>query len=144
MPQIQETYIDTGQVRYLFKDFPLAFHPNAQKAAEASRCAGAQGAYWPMHEQLFEEQSAWSGLDPAQAVEAFVGYAAAMDLDVEAFRLCLASGQFVEQIEADFKAGQEAGVRGTPSFLINGQLLVGAYPFETFQQMIEAELDKGP
>jgi protein-disulfide isomerase len=142
MPQIQETYIDTGQVRYVFKDFPLAFHPNAQKAAEASRCAGVQGAYWPMHEQLFEDQAAWSGLDPAQAVETFVGYAADMGLDAEAFRRCLASGQFAEQIAADLQAGQEAGARGTPSFLVNGQLLVGAYPFETFQQMIEAELEK--
>jgi protein-disulfide isomerase len=144
MPQIKETHIDTGQVRYVFKDFPLPFHANAQKAAEASHCAGLQGAYWPMHDRLFEAQAEWSGLDPAQAVDAFVGFATDLGLDGESFRLCLESGQFVEQIEADLKAGQEAGVRGTPSFLVNGQLLVGAYPYETFQQMIEAELEKGP
>ena len=143
LPQIKETYIDSGKVYYVFKDFPLAFHPNAQKAAEAARCAGAQGAYQPMHEQLFENQSQWSGQNAAAALDTFVGYAGELGLDADAFGACLASGQFAAQIAQDLQEGQKAGIRGTPSFLINGELLVGAYPFEDFQQMIEAALKQG-
>ncbi len=140
LPKIKSEYIDTGKVRYVFKDFPLAFHANAQMAAEASRCAGAQDAYWPMHDLLFENQSEWSGLGPKEALEAFVGYARGLELDVAAFETCLESRQFAAQIARDAQEGQRAGVRGTPSFLINDQLLAGAYPFEDFQQVIEAEL----
>jgi protein-disulfide isomerase len=142
MPEIRKTYIDTGKVRYVFKDFPLPFHANAQKAAEASRCAGAQGAYWGMHDQLFQAQSQWSGQGQQEALDTFVGYAEGLGLDTETFRGCLESGQFAAQIRQDLLEGQQAGVGGTPSFLINGQLVVGAQPFESFRQAIEAELSK--
>ena len=140
VPEIKKNYIDTGKVRYIFRDFPLSFHPNAQKAAEAAHCAGAQGAYLEMHDKLFSAQSAWSGL--ALVTDTFAGYAGEMGLDVAAFRTCLESGQFAAQIAQEVKAGQAAGVGGTPSFLLNGQLMVGAYPYSEFQKRIEAELDK--
>ncbi len=60
--QIKKDYIDTGKVKFYLRDFPLNFHPNAQKAAEAARCAGDQGKYWEMHDELFSKQSEWSGL----------------------------------------------------------------------------------
>ncbi len=156
VPEIKKNYIDTGKVRYIFKDFPLAFHPNAQKAAEAAHCAGlsgagqaqgAQGAYLAMHDKLFSAQSAWSGLtspdgDLREVTDTFVGYAKELELDVAAFRTCLESGQFAAQIAQEMQEGQAAGVGGTPSFLINGQLMVGAYPYAEFQKRIEAELAK--
>ncbi len=142
LPNLKESYIDSGQVRYFFKDFPLSFHPNAQKAAEAARCAGAQGAFWVMHDRLFTEQAHWSPLGQPQALEMFVRYAGDLELDTAAFRTCLESGQFVAQVRQDMQDGKRAGVQGTPSFLINGRLLSGASPLETFQQIIEAELQK--
>ena len=60
--QIKKDYIDTGKVKFYLRDFPLGFHPNAQKAAEAARCAGDQGKYWEMHDALFKNQSEWSPL----------------------------------------------------------------------------------
>ena len=60
LSQIKEAYIETGLVRYVVKDFPLPSHPNAAIAAEAARCAGAQGAYWAMHDLLFDLQKQWS------------------------------------------------------------------------------------
>ena len=140
IPQIKKNYIDTGKVRYIFRDFPLSFHPNAQKAAEAAHCAGAQGAYMAMHDKLFSAQSDWSGL--AEVNDTFAGYAGDMGLDVAAFRACLESGQFAAQIAQEVQEGQAAGVGGTPSFLINGQLIVGAYPYAEFERRIEAELAK--
>jgi protein-disulfide isomerase len=142
LPKLIEAYVNSGQVRYQFKDSPLPSHANAQKAAEAARCAGAQGAYWPMHTRIFEEQEAWSGQPGAQALDHFVRYAEDLGLDSTAFRQCIVSGQFSPQVRADLEEGQQIGVRGTPSFLINGQFLAGAHPFEMFEQVIEAELEK--
>ena len=142
LPKLIETYVNRGQVRYQYKDFPLPSHANAQKAAEAARCAGVQGAYWPMHDRLFEEQKAWSGEAGAEALDLFVSYAGDLGLDPTAFRQCIESGQSSPQVLADQREGQQAGLRGTPSFLINGQLLAGAHPFEMFEQVIEEELEK--
>jgi protein-disulfide isomerase len=144
VPQLKEIYIDTGKARYVFKDFPLESHPNAQKAAEAARCAGAQGAFWSMHDRLFESQSEWAGQDQQQVLDTFVSYAQDLGLDTHSFGECLTSEQFAAQIAQDIKEGQQAGIQGTPSFLINGQLLPGAYSFDRFQQMIEAALGIKP
>ena len=142
LPKLIETYINSGQVRYQFKDFPLPSHANAQEAAEAARCAGVQGVYWPMHNRLFADQKAWSQRPGAETLDLFVGYAEELGLELTAFRQCIESGQFGQQVREDLWEGQQAGVRGTPSFLINGQILSGAHPFELFKQVIEAELEK--
>lgn len=140
IPEIKKSYIDTGKVRYIFRNFPLAFHPHAQKAAEAVHCAGAQGAFWAMHDKLFSAQSEWSSL--AVVADAFTGYAGELGLDIVAFRACLDSGQYAAQVAKEVAEGQAAGVGGTPSFLINGKLLVGAYPYSEFEKQIEAALAK--
>ena len=140
IPEIKRNYIDAGKVRYIFRNFPLAFHTHAQKAAEATHCAGAQGAFWVMHDKLFSAQGEWSGL--AEVSNAFTSYAGEIGLNTIAFRACLDSGQFAAQVAQEVKEGQAAGVGGTPSFLINGQLMVGAYPYSEFEKRIEAELAK--
>jgi len=142
LPRIVEMYVDTGQVRYVYRDFPLPSHAHAQQAAEAARCAGAQdaSAYWEMHERLFTEQSEWAAQEAEEAGTTFAAYAGELGLDAEAFQECLASGTFAEQVEQDQSAGFEAGVEGTPCFFINDQFAAGAYSFENFQQMIEAAL----
>jgi protein-disulfide isomerase len=144
LPQIKEAYIEAGLVRYVARDFPLPSHSHAAIAAEAARCAGAQGAYWAMHHQLYSLQKEWSPQGPEQVVDAFVGYAQDLQLDAAAFRQCLDSGEFSELVRLDVEDGKQAGVQGTPSFLINGQLIRGAHPFETFQELIEAELENAP
>jgi len=141
LPLIKETYVETGLVRYIVKDFPLPTHPNATIAAEAARCAGAQGAYWLMRDLLFDRQAQWSPLETGEVVDAFVGYAEELALDSAAFQQCFDSGEFGELVRLDMWDGEQAGVQGTPSFRINGQLISGAYPFETFQELIEAELE---
>lgn len=135
-------YIDTGKVRLEFRDYPLAqIHPNAQGAAVASRCAAEQGVYWEMHDKLFGSQAEWSGLpDPK---ETFGGYASALGIDQAAFATCLTSGKFDQAIQEDLQAGQAAGVSGTPSFLINGELLVGAQPIDAFREAIDTVLAGG-
>lgn len=141
-PSIVQDYIDTGKVRLEFRDFPLeSLHPNAMAAAVAARCAGEQGNYWDMHDKLFGGQGQWSNIADPSAI--FAGYAGEMGLEAGAFTACLTSGQFDEAIALDLQAGQAAGVTGTPSFLINDNLVVGAQPLSTFQQALDTLLAGG-
>ncbi len=128
-----------GQVRYVFKDFPLySIHPQAQKAAEAAECASKQGQYWPMHDRVFRGQDEWR--QQADPVPVLKGYAAELGLDTRKFDACLDSGQFAAEVQADVAEGMAAGVNSTPSFFINGRPLSGALPFSEFQRVIEEEL----
>ncbi|RME81522.1 MAG: hypothetical protein D6775_13360 [Caldilineae bacterium] len=143
MPQIKAQYIDTGKVRYIFKDFPIAsIHPQAPKAAEAAECAGEQGMYWPMHDRLFQGQQAEWNQNP-DAVNIFKGYATELGLDREAFDACLDGGKYEAEVAADLNEGIRAGVTGTPSFFINGRFISGAQPFQVFQQTIDSLLNGG-
>jgi len=103
--------VDTGKIRYIFLDFPLGFHKQAFKAAEAGACAGDQGKFWEMHDVLFENQKA---IKP----EDLVKYAEKLGLDMSKFKECLDSGKHADEIKKDMSEGQKAGVTGTPSSLL--------------------------
>jgi protein-disulfide isomerase len=108
---IEERYITTGKIRYVFRNFPLdEAHPKAFKAAEAAECANQQGKFWEMHARLFDNQQA---LEPAD----LLAHGKAVALDEAAFQKCL-SGTARGKIKRDFNAGLKAGVDGTPTFLI--------------------------
>ncbi len=135
-------YVQTGQVRYTFKDYPLySIHPQAAKAAEAAECAGEQGKYWEMHDALFGSQEQWSGQQDAE--KTFKELAGDLDLDQAQFDACLDGGTYADAVTADYQEGVGAGISSTPSFLINGAPLTGAQPFATFQQQIEYYLAGG-
>lgn len=134
-PLIKENYIDTGKVRYVFRDFPLSFHPNAQKAAEAARCAGDQDKYWEMHDKLFQNQATLS-------VDNYKKWARELGLNGATFDSCLSSNKYADEVQADLAYGSSLGVSGTPAFFINGQMVSGAQPYSVFQQTIDAELAK--
>lgn len=135
LPQIIKEYVETGKVKFVYRDFPLSFHRNAQKAAEAAECAGEQGRYYEMHDKLFEE-------GVSGGVDSFKQYATDLSLDTAKFNDCLDSGKMEAEVQKDFSDGQKAGVSGTPAFFIDGIPLSGAQPFEAFKQVIEAELAK--
>lgn len=135
LPEIKEKYVDTGKVKLVYRDFPLSIHRSAQKAAEASECAGEQGKFWEMHDKLFENQSA---LDVASLKQ----YAKDIALDSTEFDACLDSGEMASEVQKDFSDGQKYGVTGTPAFFINGIKVSGAQPFSVFEQIIESELAK--
>jgi protein-disulfide isomerase len=135
LDQIRTNYVDTGKVKLVFRDFPLSFHKQAQKAAEAAECAGEQGKYYEMHDKLFEE-------GVSGGVSSFKQYAVDIGLDTSKFDECLDSGAMASEVAKDMQDGQAAGIRGTPGFIINGQAVSGAQPFENFKKIIEAELAK--
>lgn len=141
LPKIIEQYVNTGKVRFVYRDFPLTqIHPNAGLAALAAECADEQNSFWPMHDLLFERQGEWAGSSNAQAV--FEGYARELGLDVEQFSECLSSQRYAEEVLKDLRDGVSYGVKGTPAFFINGEKLEGAWPFGKFQEVIDAALAK--
>lgn len=131
--QIENEYIKTGKVKLVYRDFPLGFHSNAQKAAEAAECAGEQDKYYDMHDLLFEK-GVKSGVD------SFKQFAADIGLDTKEFNDCLDSGKMASEVQKDMRDGSAAGISGTPGFIINGKLVSGAQPFSAFKQIIDAEL----
>lgn len=121
------------KVRFVYKDFPLPTHPNAQKAAEAARCAGDQGKYWEMHDLMFADIAALSVPQLKQS-------AAKLGLDQAAFDQCLDSGKHEAIVQADYAGAEKLGVNSTPTLYINGRPLIGAQPYEAFKQVIDEEL----
>jgi protein-disulfide isomerase len=131
MKQIEDTY--KNKVRLAFKQLPLPFHDKAQGAAEASLAAHEQGKFWEYHDKLFANQQA---LDRPSLEK----YAQEIGLNVGKFKAALDSGKFKKQVEDEAKFGNSIGATGTPTFYVNGKVLVGAQPFEKFKEMIDQEL----
>lgn len=117
-PFLDLTYIQAGDIRFSFYDFPLVdAHPNAFLAARAARCAGDQGAYWAYHDRLFQTQGAWVGLaDPSGD---FRRHAEGLGLDTGAFGSCLSSDRHADIVTANILLGIELGVQGTPTVMVD-------------------------
>ena len=126
-----------GQIRFVYRDLPLPMHPEAIPAAEAANCAGEQGAYWKFHDALFSGQ-----YDLGRA--AYEQYAADLGLEPAAFTACLDDHRTQDEVRADAADATRLGLTGTPSFVINGRILIGALPFEDFKAIIDEELAVKP
>jgi protein-disulfide isomerase len=123
-----------GKIRIVYRDFPLVqIHPNAARAAEAAACANDQGKFWAMHDVLFEHQDKLGEADLKQS-------AVTLGLDAARFNECLESGRHRAQWMKDTADGERYGVSSTPAFFVNGRLLVGAQPYESFARVVEEEL----
>lgn len=132
LKQLAAQYPD--RVRWVFRDFPLAaLHRDAPLAHEAARCAGDQDKFWAYHDLLFDRA-------PEMSAAALRDYAARVGVDATAFNQCLESRKHRAAVNADIEVGTKLGVTGTPSFFINGALLVGNQPLGEFQNAIEREL----
>ncbi len=143
LAQIEKDYIETGKVKYVFRDFPLKSHTQAFKAAQAAYCAGEQGKYWDMHARLFSvEPTDWQDLSH---------YTQPLGLDASKFQRCLNSDQSAAKVRKDLADGQKAGVKATPTFFLgltepNGspikaiKEIVGARPYTTFKDALDSLL----
>lgn len=140
LPAILSQYVKKGLVKFEYKDFPLGGHINAVPAAIATHCAGEQQAFWYMHSMLFENQSDWGRQDPDLVNETLLGYAKELGLDEEKFSECQDSDVYNQKIQADFNEGVKLGVDATPSFNINGELIIGAEKYAKFDQVIKSKL----
>ncbi len=133
MPSIIENYVKTGKVQLIFKQFPLSFHDQAEGAALASMCAGKQGNFWTYHDELFANQD-------KLGTDYFKSLAEELNLDVTNFDECVSSKEFLSQINLDKQAASEAGIKGTPASVINGEMVTGAQPYNSFKVIIDKKL----
>ena len=136
-PQIDKTYIQTGKVRFGYYDFAF-LGQESNWAAEAAECAADQDKFWEYHDKLYSSQSGEN--QGAFNKDNLKKLAKDLGLDTRAFNECLDSGKYTQLIQDESSAASSIGVRSTPTFLVNGQPLVGAQPFDAFQQVIESFL----
>jgi protein-disulfide isomerase len=142
-PLLKRDFIDTGKVRWIVRDLPLGFHPNAYKAAQAAHCAGDQGKFWEMRDTLFRNNA-------NLGIEQLPGYARDIGLDGDAFDACLSSDRHQAQIEQDSQDADRIRITGTPSFVIgktagdsvSGRLVIGAQATAVFTAEIKRVLDQ--
>lgn len=135
-PALHREFVETGKVRWIYVPFVMGMFPNGAEAALASECAGDQGVekFWAMHDALFDAQRAWkSERNPAVV---FNGLARDASLDVAAFESCYAQARPRARIAASNALADEAGVRATPTFFVQGQRVQGALPLETFRALL--------
>ena len=118
-----------NDVRLVYRHYPLSFHPEAQKAAEASECAGVQGKFWEMHDMIFAANEAGT-----MSVQQWKDSAKTLGLDTSKFNKCLDDGETADRVAQDLQEGSVAGVGGTPGTFVNGQMIEGAMPLATFEQ----------
>ena len=148
LPQLEQNYIQTGKVNFVYRDFPIqGIHPNAAPAALASECADDQGKFWEMHDMIFEGQQVWKDLPISQSVALYKQYASELGLDSSEFDSCLDSGKHLEEIQNDLNDGRMYGVSGTPGFFVGNEdigftPISGAQPYSTFQRVIDGQLNR--
>lgn len=124
LERLVDAYPD--DVQLVYRHFPLnRIHALAQKAAEASEAAGAQGQFWEYHDALFQRQQEWSGLSVPEGIAYFVELAAELGLDVETFRAGLEGDVYADLVAAQEQESNNLGLSGTPSAIFNGELLTG-------------------
>jgi protein-disulfide isomerase len=137
--QLKKEYIDTGKVRFVSRDLPLVFHPNAPSAAMAARCAGDQHKFWEMRDAMMLDTA--TDLGPASILK----YGEKTNLNMTAFNTCLSDKKYTEAIKKDAADAGTLGISGTPSFVIGktdkteiaGVRIVGAVPYAVFDSTIK-------
>jgi protein-disulfide isomerase len=143
-PQLEANYINTGKVYFVYRDYPLDIHPGARLAAAAANCAADQSSFWPMHDRLYKgaTDGEWSNGDPADR-SVFLGYAQELKLDVDTFQRCLDTTATNEKrIQTDVEAGDKHYINGTPTFLLNGNVVRGSHSYRVWQSLIDDRLEK--
>lgn len=137
--QLKEKYKD--QVTFQFRHFPIiSAHQNAMAAHRAAEAAGRQSKFWEMHDLLYERQKTWETSTNASGV--FEDYAMELGLNVDQFKTDVASESANDDVQADFQAGEDAGVVGTPTFFIDGKLIETPNSLEAFEQLIDTAIQE--
>ncbi|MES3033180.1 MAG: thioredoxin domain-containing protein [Gemmatimonadota bacterium] len=137
-PAVKAQYVDNGKARIAYVNLPLRSHQNAWPAAEAAMCASVQGRFWPMHDSLFLAQERWAGITKPDTM--FARFARTLRIDASAYDACMSSHATRPLIASDAERSSNAGISGTPAFIIGDSLISGAYPFPDFKRVIDANL----
>jgi protein-disulfide isomerase len=137
LPSVEQDYIKTGKVHWIFINLPLVnIHKNTIPAAEVAMCAGRQGKFWPMHDLLYHHQDDWAQLDAP--LPYLLGLGDSLHLSRAALTSCVTTHATRAAIDADAAASNRAGAHVTPTFYIEGGLLEGAAPYPEFRNVLDS------
>lgn len=139
-PLIKRDYIDTGKIRYVFRDFPFGGQENVIRAGEAAACAADHNLYVEYHEALFRAQMQWAGLSGEALDNYFTDLAGQIGIAPATFAQCLKSGSKRAGVLADQKLATDLGLTGTPSFIVNGETYTGQRPYDSWREILDKAL----
>ena len=135
-PSVRQQLIETGLVRWRYRDFPLAQHPHSRMASHAAACASEQGRFWELHLLIYQRQPEWSA--ERNAAGSFREYARTAGLDLARYDACMTSARYAGRIQASSEEGQKLGVNSTPTFLIGGRLYPGELSSDSLRNLVRA------
>lgn len=138
-PVLFQEYVDTGKVKFVYKHMAI-LGQESMWAAEAAECAADQGKFWEYHDLLFDRQAGEN--QGAFSKDKLLTLAMELKLDMTQFEPCLKNDQTQDRVQADTQEGQQANVRGTPTFFVDGRAVVGALPLQDFRSVIEQALNE--
>lgn len=139
LPVLLEEYVNAGLIRWTYVPFVLGIFPNGDAAAAAGECAGIQGEFEPMRKRLYQDQAGWRDTDNPAAF--FTRIAEEEGMDVERFTQCLTDREASARVWENVQFGRMGGVQGVPAFLVDGFLVSGAKPIESFRDLLELKLN---
>lgn len=145
LPQIEKNYIETGKVKFVYRDLPLSFHKNALPVHIAAECADEQGRFWQFHDLVFEKQSEWKNLSSNELDNTLKQFADDVGLEASGFNSCTSTADMKKEVQLDSLAAAKVGVTGTPTFFIGSEedgfvKLVGALPYSVFKAELDSQL----
>lgn len=133
---IRQRLIDTGRLRWRYRDFPLQQHPFSRLAAHSAACADEQGKYWEQHRRIYEGQQDWA--ESSDAAPAFRRYAQLNGLDLARYDACMKSAKYAGRIQASYDEGVRAGVNSTPTLLVGGRLYQGRLDSDAIARLVDS------
>lgn len=136
MPTIRQRLIETGRIRWRFRDFPLNQHRHARLAAHAAACADEQGKFWPMHDRIFEGQPEWA--EERDATATFKRYSGEVGLDAGKYDECMRTAKYAGRIQASYDEGVRLGVSSTPTILVGGRLYQGRFDSDAITRLADS------
>jgi len=146
LPLIEKNYIDTGKIKFVYKDLPLDnLHPNARSAHIAAECADEEGKFWEYHDVLFQKQAVWQRLASSDLDITLSQFAVDLGMQAASFESCMESQDIADEVNQDTLEAARYGTTGTPTFFIGTEKdgfikMVGAQPFAAFQRAIDEQL----
>ena len=135
-PTLDREYVQTGKVRVVFVNLPLPMHRNSVPASELAMCGARQGKFWPLHDLLFRTQQRWKGL--AEPGSFFLGLADSVGANRDSLIACVRDGATRALVRSDAEGAVRSGAHSTPTFYIEGGLVVGAQPVEVFRSVLDS------
>lgn len=136
MPTIDERLIQSGRLRWVYRDFPLAQHPFSRLAAHSAACADDQGKFWQQHQRIYDGQQEWAA--GSDAGDAFRKYAGDAGLDLGRYDQCMSSHKYAGRIQASLDEGQRLGVSSTPTLLVGGRLYKGRFDSDAIRNLVDS------